>query len=106
MNSVILGRIISEQRWWTRNWQIVSYLDEGRTVREITSLTDRGPRQIRVIRERLAEFRAQNRDEQVEAFGEISRSAIKREGRKADLLLARESGEADPSRNGRVRAWL
>jgi len=77
INSAILKRTMSDQRWWTRNGHIVSYLDEGRMVREIASLTDRDPRQLRIIRERLAEIREQQRGEKVEGFAEISCSPIK-----------------------------
>ena len=58
INSVIAAETRSEDRWWKRNKDIIRYLDEGRTVREISLLLGRGQRQIRVIRERLNDFRA------------------------------------------------
>ena len=58
INSVIAAKTRSEDRWWERNKDIIHYLDEGRTVREISFLIDRGQRQIRVIRERLNDLRA------------------------------------------------
>jgi hypothetical protein len=48
----------SEQRWWTRNEQLIKYLDEGKSVREIPSLVGRSERQIRVVREQLNDLRA------------------------------------------------
>ena len=58
INSVIAAKTRSEDRWWRRNKDVVRYLDEGRTVREISHLIGRGQRQIRVIRERLNDLRA------------------------------------------------
>ena len=57
VNSLISSITRSDDRWWNHNREVVRYLDEGRTVREIASLMDRGPRQIRVIRERLNDMR-------------------------------------------------
>ena len=58
INSVISANARSEDRWWRRNKDVISYLDEGRTVREISLLIGRGPRQIRVIREQLHDMRS------------------------------------------------
>ena len=58
INSVITAKLRSEDRWWKRNNDIIRYLDEGRTVREIAFLIGRVQRQIRVIRERLTDLRA------------------------------------------------
>ena len=58
INSVIAAKTRSEDRWWKRNKDVVRYLDEGRSVREISDLIGRGQRQIRVIRERLNDLRA------------------------------------------------
>ena len=57
INSVISSASRSEIRWWYQNRDIIAFLDEGRTVREIASLINRGQCQIRVIRERLNELR-------------------------------------------------
>ncbi len=57
INSVISSASRSEFRWWYKNRDIIAFLDEGRTVREIASLINRGQCQIRVIRERLNELR-------------------------------------------------
>ena len=58
INSVIAANHRSEDRWWHRNNDVIRYLDEGRTVREISILVGRGPRQIRVIREQLNDLRS------------------------------------------------
>ena len=57
INSVISSTNRSEARWWNKNLDIIKYLDEGRTVKEIAALINRGQRQIRIIRERLTELR-------------------------------------------------
>jgi len=72
INSVIRANTISEERWWAHNREIIVYLDQERTVTEIATLTSLGQRKVRAIKERLAEFRAQNRNEQVEASAEMS----------------------------------
>ena len=58
INSVIAAKDRSENRWRNRNQDIIRYLNEGRTVREISAIIGRGQRQIRVIRERLGDLRA------------------------------------------------
>ena len=58
INSVIAAKDRSENRWWNRNRDVIRYLDEGRTVLEISAIIGRGQRQIRVIRERLSDLRA------------------------------------------------
>ena len=62
INSVIAAKDRSEHRWWNRNRDVVRFLDEGRTVREISTLIGRGQRQIRVIRERLNDLRTNEID--------------------------------------------
>ncbi len=62
INGMLRLRKLRDARWWQRNGQVIAYLDEGRTVREISVLTDRGARQIRVVRERLTDMRAADRD--------------------------------------------
>ena len=57
INLVIRAQTISNERWWACNQQIVTYLDEGRSIQEISALTFKGMRQIRVARERLASIR-------------------------------------------------
>ena len=58
VNSRIFARDLSDQRWWLKNGEIIRYLDQGLSVREISQLVDRGERQVRVIRERLNDLRA------------------------------------------------
>ena len=59
INAAIRARETGDERWWTRNRKIVKYLDGGLPVKEIAKLVGRGERQIRVVRERLADLRAQ-----------------------------------------------
>lgn len=58
VNSLITAKVRSDDRWWQKNREVVHYLDEGHTVKEISRLVGRGERQIRVIRERLNDLRA------------------------------------------------
>ena len=57
INSVIQAKITSETRWWERNRQIIGYLDQGLSVREISMLTQHGQRQIRTVRGKLVDLR-------------------------------------------------
>ena len=63
INSVIRAKELSDQRWWDRNRQIISYLDQGLSVRETALMMERDERQIRVVRERLYDLRAAAEDE-------------------------------------------
>ena len=56
INSVIRAKLVSDQRWGERNRQIIEYLDQGLSIRQIARLVGRGERQIRVVRERLADL--------------------------------------------------
>ena len=58
INSLIMAKDRSDRRWWRRNKELIQYLDEGRTIREISLMLARGERQIRVVRERLHDLRA------------------------------------------------
>jgi hypothetical protein len=58
INALIVAKDRSEQRWWSRNEQLIKYLDEGKLVREIAGLVGRSERQIRVVREQLNDLRA------------------------------------------------
>ena len=58
VNSRISARDRSERRWWLKNMDIVRHLDEGKSVKEISSLVGRGQRQVRIVRERLVDMRA------------------------------------------------
>ena len=55
INSLVLAQQMSDERWWANNREIIAYLEEGRPVREIAGLTDRGSRLIREVRQKLAD---------------------------------------------------
>ena len=57
INLMIEAKITWDAKWWDRNRQIIEYLDQGLSVREVSRLTVRGQRQIRAVRERLAGLR-------------------------------------------------
>ena len=57
INSIIASTSRCETRWWNKNREVIKYLDEGHTVKEIATLINRSLRQIRVIRERLNDLR-------------------------------------------------
>jgi hypothetical protein len=58
INALIVAKHRSEERWWSRNRELIKYLDEGRPVREISQLVGRSERQVRVVREQLNDLRA------------------------------------------------
>ena len=60
LNSRIVARDRSDSRWWDRNRDVVKYLDQGLSVREISNLVSHGERQVRIIRERLHDLRTNN----------------------------------------------
>ena len=60
LNSRIIARDRSDNRWWDRNRDVVKYLDLGLSVREISGLVSHGKRQVRIIRERLHDLRTNN----------------------------------------------
>ncbi len=60
LNSRIIPRDRSDNRWWDRNRDVVKYLDQGLSVREISGLVSHGERQVRIIRERLHDLRTNN----------------------------------------------
>ncbi len=60
LNSRIVARDRSDSRWWERNRDVVKYLDQGFSVREISHLVSHGERQVRIIRERLHDLRTNN----------------------------------------------
>ena len=59
IDAVVRAKEARDERWWARNTHIVEHLDRGLSVREIAVLVERGQRQIRNIRERLADLRAE-----------------------------------------------
>ena len=48
----------NEQQWWTNNKAVIHHLDQGKKIREIAEIVGQGPRQIRVVRERLRDLRS------------------------------------------------
>lgn len=48
----------NEKMWWTKNQHVIYHLDQGKKVREIAEIVGQGPRQIRVVRERLHDLRS------------------------------------------------
>lgn len=67
INSLIVAKDRSEQRWWARNEELIKFLDQGKTVREIAALISRSERQVRVVREQLQDLRAVTEAEQCPA---------------------------------------
>ena len=55
---MIRAKLLSDERWAKRNRQVIEYLDKGLSIRETAKLVGKGERQIRVVRERLADVRA------------------------------------------------
>ena len=60
LNSRIIARDRSDNRWWDRNRDIVKYLDQGLSMSEISGLVSHGERQVRIIREHLHDLRTNN----------------------------------------------
>lgn len=58
INGAIAARDRSDRRWWIRNMEIIRKLDDGCSVKEIAHAIGRGPRQVRVVRERLYDMRS------------------------------------------------
>ena len=56
------------ERWWSDNRQIIAYLDEERTVGEISALTGLNERHVRAVRERLADVRDQFEEEPAQSL--------------------------------------
>lgn len=65
INSLIVAKDRSEQRWWSRNEEMIKFLDAGNSVREIAALICKSERQVRVVREQLNDLRAVTQSEQV-----------------------------------------
>ena len=56
INSVIMAKERSENRWWTKNQDIIDRLKQGYSVRDISELVGKGQRQIRGVQERLKDM--------------------------------------------------
>ncbi len=57
LNPVPATTRFNEERWWDKNKTVIYHLDQGKKVREIAEIVGQGPRQIRVVRERLRDLR-------------------------------------------------
>ena len=57
LNPVIATTRSNDERWWNKNKTVIYHLDQGKKVREISEIVGQGPRQIRVVRERLRDLR-------------------------------------------------
>ncbi len=56
INSVIMAKERSENRWWSKNQDIIDRLKQGYSVRDISELVGKGQRQIRGVQERLKDM--------------------------------------------------
>lgn len=56
INSVIMAKERSENRWWSKNQDIIDRLKQGYSVRDISDLVGKGQRQIRGVQERLKDM--------------------------------------------------
>ena len=56
INSVIQAKERSDERWWSKNQEIIEYLKSGHSVREISTIVGKGQRQIRGVQERLRDL--------------------------------------------------
>ena len=56
IHSVIMAKERSENRWWTKNQEIIDRLKQGYSVRDISELVGKGQRQIRGVQERLKDM--------------------------------------------------
>lgn len=55
INSLVQARSWSNERWLSRNHQVITYLTNGLSVKEIAGLTGSTPRAIREVRQRWRE---------------------------------------------------
>ena len=55
INSLVQSRTGSDERWFSRNHQVIDYLKEGRSLKEIASLTGSTARSVREVRQRWRE---------------------------------------------------
>ena len=56
-NPVVAAPKSNEKQWWNKNQQVIFHLGQGKKVCEIAEIVGKGPRQIRVVRERLRDLR-------------------------------------------------
>ena len=58
LNPVVAASKSNEEQWLNKNQQVIFHLDQGKKVREIAEIVGKGPRQIRVVRERPRDLRS------------------------------------------------
>ena len=58
LNPEVAATRCREEQWWNKNRQVIFHLDQGKKVREVAEIVGQGPRQIRVVRERLRDLRS------------------------------------------------
>lgn len=58
VNAMIAAKKRSDEKWRSTNQLVISYLDQGKSVRDISEILGRHARQIRGVRERLDDLRA------------------------------------------------
>ena len=58
LNPVVAASKANEEQWWNKNQQVIFHLDQGKKVREIAEIAGKGPRQIRLVQERLRDLRS------------------------------------------------
>lgn len=58
LNPLVTASRFNEDLWWNKNQLVIFHLDQGKKVREIAGIVGKGPRQIRVVRERLRDLRS------------------------------------------------
>ncbi|MCH2509779.1 MAG: hypothetical protein MK109_05910 [Dehalococcoidia bacterium] len=58
LNPVVAASKSNEEQWWNKNQQVIFHLGQGKKVREIAEIVGKGPRQIRVVRERPRDLRS------------------------------------------------
>ena len=56
INSVIMAKERSDDRWWAKNQDVINRLKEGCSVRDISESIGKGQRQIRGVQERLKDM--------------------------------------------------
>ena len=58
LNPLVTASRFNEELWWSKNQLVIFHLDQGKKVRGIAEIVGKGPRQIRVVRERPRELRS------------------------------------------------
>ena len=99
ISSQILAKKSSDARWWERNRQLISYLDEGRSVREVAAVATQSKRAVRGVAARLADLKDANMRRKVlladdeEAVLALVQATLDGDGR-YQVILANNGEEA------------